>query len=425
MTILIKGGRILDPATKTDDVMDLFIEDGVITKRGKNIKKKAEKTIDAKGLYVMPGLVDMHVHLRDPGFTHKGDVETETRSAARGGYTTVLAMPNTKPVVDNADVVRYVHHKAESVGLVHVLQVGAVTKGQQGEELADIKEMVEAGSPAISEDGKSVMNSLLARDAMLVARDCNIPVLSHCEDKNLVGSGVVNEDENAKRWGLAGITNSVEDIMIARNILLSKDTGAHLHLCHCSTKNSVIMVKYAKLEHIPVSAEVCPHHFTLTSDDMVEGDTNYKMNPPLRRKDDVEALKKGLSDGTMEVISTDHAPHTAEEKADFEKAPNGVVGLETSFAAALTGLYHTGKVSLNKIVELMSVNPRKLLGLPFISIKDDETADLVIADLNKEWIVEPGKLHSKSHNTVFKGMTLKGKPIMTISKGEIRYENKL
>lgn len=231
MTILIKGGRILDPATKTDDVMDLFIEDGVITKRGKNIKKKAEKTIDAKGLYVMPGLVDMHVHLRDPGFTHKGDVETETRSAARGGYTTVLAMPNTKPVVDNADVVRYVHHKAESVGLVHVLQVGAVTKGQQGEELADIKEMVEAGSPAISEDGKSVMNSLLARDAMLVARDCNIPVLSHCEDKNLVGSGVVNEDENAKRWGLAGITNSVEDIMIARNILLSKDTGAHLHLC--------------------------------------------------------------------------------------------------------------------------------------------------------------------------------------------------
>ena len=289
MTILIKGGRILDPATKTDDVMDLFIEDGVITKRGKNIKKKAEKTIDAKGLYVMPGLVDMHVHLRDPGFTHKGDVETETRSAARGGYTTVLAMPNTKPVVDNADVVRYVHHKAESVGLVHVLQVGAVTKGQQGEELADIKEMVEAGSPAISEDGKSVMNSLLARDAMLVARDCNIPVLSHCEDKNLVGSGVVNEDENAKRWGLAGITNSVEDIMIARNILLSKDTGAHLHLCHCSTKNSVIMVKYAKLEHIPVSAEVCPHHFTLTSDDMVEGDTNYKMNPPLRSEADRKA----------------------------------------------------------------------------------------------------------------------------------------
>ena len=423
MTILIKGGRILDPATKTDDVMDLFIEDGVITKRGKNIKKKAEKTIDAKGLYVIPGLVDMHVHLRDPGFTHKGDVETETRSAARGGYTTVLAMPNTKPVVDNADVVRYVHHKAESVGLVHVLQVGAVTKGQQGEELADIKEMVEAGSPAISEDGKSVMNSLFARDAMLVARDCNIPVLSHCEDKNLVGSGVVNEDENAKRWGLAGITNSVEDIMIARNILLSKDTGAHLHLCHCSTKNSVIMVKYAKLEHIPVSAEVCPHHFTLTSDDMVEGDTNYKMNPPLRRKEDVEALKKGLSDGTMEVISTDHAPHTADEKnSSMVKAPFGIVGMETAAALTYTELVLGGYLTPMQMVEKMSYNPAQILHLKKGTLEEGRMADVMLFDPECTYAIDKNKFWSKAKNTPFHGRKVTGKVMMTICDGKIVYD---
>ena len=440
MTILIKGGRILDPATKTDDVMDLFIEDGVITKRGKNIKKKAEKTIDAKGLYVMPGLVDMHVHLRDPGFTHKGDVETETRSAARGGYTTVLAMPNTKPVVDNADVVRYVHHKAESVGLVHVLQVGAVTKGQQGEELADIKEMVEAGSPAISEDGKSVMNSLLARDAMLVARDCNIPVLSHCEDKNLVGSGVVNEDENAKRWGLAGITNSVEDIMIARNILLSKDTGAHLHLCHCSTKNSVIMVKYAKLEHIPVSAEVCPHHFTLTSDDIrkiapemdveknviaadADADTNFKMNPPLRTKKDVEALRVGLRDNIMDVISTDHAPHTfADKNTSMKNAPFGIVGLETAACLTYTELVLGGYLTPMQMAEKMSYNPAKIVGLDKGDIAPGKTADIVIFDPNETYKIDKNKFASKGRNTPFDGRTVTGKVKRTIVGGHIVYE---
>ena len=421
MTILIKGGRILDPATKTDDVMDLFIEDGVITKRGKNIKKKAEKTIDAKGLYVMPGLVDMHVHLRDPGFTHKGDVETETSSAARGGYTTVLAMPNTKPVVDNADVVRYVHHKAESVGLVHVLQVGAVTKGQQGEELADIKEMVEAGSPAISEDGKSVMNSLLARDAMLVARDCNIPVLSHCEDKNLVGSGVVNEDENAKRWGLAGITNSVEDIMIARNILLSKDTGAHLHLCHCSTKNSVIMVKYAKLEHIPVSAEVCPHHFTLTEDAVLKYGTLARMNPPVRTENDRLQIIEGLKDGTIDLIVTDHAPHSTEEKEKpLAEAPSGITGLETSLGLGLLSLVELGHLTLLQLMACMSKNPAEFYRMIPGSVTQDAPADLVIFGEKERWTVD--HFASKASNSPFKGWELPGKIHYTICAGKIVYQ---
>ena len=440
MTILIKGGRILDPATKTDDVMDLFIEDGVITKRGKNIKKKAEKTIDAKGLYVMPGLVDMHVHLRDPGFTHKGDVETETRSAARGGYTTVLAMPNTKPVVDNADVVRYVHHKAESVGLVHVLQVGAVTKGQQGEELADIKEMVEAGSPAISEDGKSVMNSLLARDAMLVARDCNIPVLSHCEDKNLVGSGVVNEDENAKRWGLAGITNSVEDIIVARDIMLSHDTGAKLHLCHCSTEDSVMMVDLAKQKNVKVTAEVCPHHFTLTSDDIrkiapemdveknviaadADADTNFKMNPPLRTKKDVEALRVGLRDNIMDVISTDHAPHTfADKNTSMKNAPFGIVGLETAACLTYTELVLGGYLTPMQMAEKMSYNPAKIVGLDKGDIAPGKTADIVIFDPNETYKIDKNKFASKGRNTPFDGRTVTGKVKMTIVGGHIVYE---
>ena len=352
MTILIQNGQVINPATGMNEVADVLVENGVVSKIEKGIKEKADRKINAKGCFVMPGFIDMHVHLRDPGFEEKETIETGCRAAAHGGYTTILAMPNTKPVVDNPDVVNYVHNKAKTVGLVNVLQVGAVTKNQEGKELADIEGMVKAGIPAISEDGKSVMNAQLYREAMEKAAKLGIVVLAHCEDKNLVNGGVMNEDEHARELGLKGITNSVEDIMIARNILLSKDTGAHLHLCHCSTKNSVIMVKYAKLEHIPVSAEVCPHHFTLTSDDMVEGDTNYKMNPPLRRKEDVEALKKGLSDGTMEVISTDHAPHTADEKnSSMVKAPFGIVGMETAAALTYTELVLGGYLTPMQMVE--------------------------------------------------------------------------
>lgn len=260
MILLIKNGHVINPATETDEVADILAEDGKVVKMEKNIKVKADRVIDAKGCYVMPGFIDMHVHLRDPGQEQKETIETGCNAAAHGGYTTILAMPNTKPVVDNPDVVKYVQNKAKTVGVVNVLQVGAITKGQQGKELADIRGMYEAGIPAISEDGRSVMNSELYREAMEIAAELDIPVLAHCEDINLVNGGVMNEDAHSKELGLKGISNSVEDIIVARDIMLSRDTGAKLHLCHCSTRDSVKMVQHAKMEKTKVTAEVCPHH---------------------------------------------------------------------------------------------------------------------------------------------------------------------
>lgn len=423
MTILIKGGRILDPATNTDELLDLYLEDGIIVSREKNCRRKADHVVDARGKYVMPGLIDMHVHLRDPGFTHKGDVVSESRAAARGGYTTILAMPNTKPVVDNPDVVSYVHRKAENLGCVNVLQVGAITRGQKGEELADIPGMVQAGIPAISEDGKSVMNSGLARDAMLLAKKLGIAVLAHCEDKNLVEGGVVNADVNACAQGLPGITNSVEDIMIARDIMLAKDTGAHLHLCHCSTENSVNMVRIAKKQGISVSAEVCPHHFTLTSDDMIPGDTNYKMNPPLRTRADVEALRKGLSEGVMEVISTDHAPHSADEKNNsMLRAPFGIVGMETAAALTHTELVVTGLLTPMQMVEKMSYHPAKILGLEKGTLAEGSAADVTVFDPACSDTIDKNLFWSKAKNTPFHGRKVRGRIDMTICGGRIVYD---
>ena len=310
MMILIKNGRVLDPATKTDKMADVLIDGGKIAKIGDKIKAVADEVIDASGCYVMPGFIDLHVHLRDPGFEYKETVETGSKAAARGGFTTILAMPNTKPVVDNPDVVRYVTNKAQDVGLTNVIQAGAVTKGQRGEELSEIEEMVEAGVLALSEDGKTVMDTGLYREAMMLAIKYDIPIMAHCEDATLVRGGVMNEDDNAKRLGMPGITNAVEDIIIARDLLLVKETGVRLHLCHCSTKDSVRLVELAKQEGIRVTAEVCPHHFTLTSEDIPGDDANFKMNPPLRTKEDVEALKQGLKADIMDVIATDHAPHS-------------------------------------------------------------------------------------------------------------------
>ena len=286
--------------------------------------------VDAEGCYVMPGFIDLHVHLRDPGLEYKEDIQTGTKAAAHGGFTTIVAMPNTKPVVDRPDIVDYVTHKAASVTKIHVLQAGAVTKGQQGKELADIAGMKKAGSPAISEDGKSVMNAQIYREGMKLAAENDMAVLAHCEDINMVNGGVLNADAKSESLGMKGITNSVEDVIVARDILLAKETGVRLHLCHCSTKDSVQMVKQAKEEGLPVTAEVCPHHFTLCSEDIPGDDANYKMNPPLRTREDMEALREGLRLGIMDVISTDHAPHSAEEKnQSIEKAPFGIVGLET------------------------------------------------------------------------------------------------
>lgn len=439
MGILIKGGHVINPATKMDEVADVRIEEDKIAEIGKNLKVgKTDRVIEAKGCYVMPGFIDMHVHFRDPGFEQKEDIFTGMSAAAHGGYTTVLTMPNTKPVVDNADVVEYVHKKAESGHCIHVLQVGAVTKGQKGQELADIKGMVEAGIPAISEDGKSVMNAEVYREGMLEAAKYGIPVLAHCEDINMVHGGVMNADEKAKELGMPGITNSVEDVIIARDIVLSKETGAQLHLCHCSTEDSVKMVKLAKEEGLKVSAEVCPHHFTLTSDDIkkfvpqiengilipheTDADTNYKMNPPLRTKKDVEALKEGLRDNIMDVISTDHAPHTFDDKnTSMKKAPFGIVGLETAACLTYTELVLGGYLTPMQMAEKMSYNPAKIIGIDKGDIQKGKKADVVIFDPKETYKIDKNTFASKGRNTPFDGREVTGRVKVTICDGNIVY----
>lgn len=422
MSILIKNGRVIDPDTKRDGIFDVYIKDDQIGKVGKDLEEKADTVVDATGCYVMPGLIDLHVHLRDPGLTHKETVESGSRAAACGGFTTILAMPNTKPVTDDKLNVRYVHNKAKANGSVHVLQVGAVTKGQEGKELADIRGMAEEGSPAISEDGKSVMDAGLYREAMKIAKECGIPVLAHCEDINMVCGGVVNADERTKELGLKGITNAVEDVIIARDILLAKETGVKLHLCHCSTADSVNMVKQAKEVGIDVTAEVCPHHFTLTTEDIKSRDANYKMNPPLRRKEDVEALKQGLKADIMDVIATDHAPHGADEKRlPMEKAPFGIVGLETAAALTITELVDKEILTPMQMAEKMSYNPAKVIGLDKGSLAEGKAADVVVIDPNEEYTIDAGAFASKGKNTPFDGRRVKGKVKMTICDGRIVY----
>lgn len=424
MKILIKNGRIIDPDTRLDKVADLLIEDEKIAAVGENLEEKSDQTVDARGCFVMPGLIDMHVHLRDPGLTYKEDIITGAQAAAKGGVTTVLAMPNTKPVMDDPSRIAYVKHKAKEFAKINVLQVGAITKGMKGEELSDIEGMVKMGIPAISEDGKSVMNTQLYREAMEIARDLDIPVLAHCEDIDMVKGGCMNEDEKSKEFGLPGISNAVEDCIVARDIILSRDTGCHLHLCHCSTEASALMLKKAKKAGIPVTGEVCPHHFTLTSDDMVRNDTNYKMNPPLRRKEDLEALRQGLKDDVFDVISTDHAPHSREEKGQsMLRAPFGIVGLETSVALTITELVDTGWITPMQMAEKMSYNPARILKLEDKgSLRPGKTADVVIIDPEEEYVIDVNSFVSKGKNSPFHGRKVKGKVKMTICSGTVVYE---
>lgn len=422
MSILIQNGRVIDPDTRTDEIRDVYIKDDKIEKVGKNLKEEADTVVDAGGCFVMPGLIDLHVHLRDPGLTHKETVESGARAAAHGGFTTILAMPNTKPVTDDRLNVRYVHNKAKMNAPIHVLQVGAVTKGQQGQELADIEGMAAEGSPAISEDGKSVMNAGLYRQAMKIAKKCGIPVLAHCEDINMVEGGVVNADANMEALGLRGITNAVEDVIVARDILLAKETGVKLHLCHCSTKDSVWMVRMAKEEGVDVTAEVCPHHFTLSTEDIPGKDTNYKMNPPLRTKQDVEALRQGLKEDIMDVIATDHAPHAEQEKRQsMDKAPFGIVGLETAVALTVTELVDKGILTPMQMAEKMSYNPAKVIGLDKGSLAEGKEADVVIIDPEETYVIDASAFESKGRNTPFHGRQVKGKVKMTICGGKIVY----
>ena len=440
MRILVENGRLLDPSRELDVQESLWIEDGIICEKQAFSANQADRVIDAAGGWVVPGLIDLHVHFRDPGLEYKETIETGCLAAAHGGYTTVCPMPNTKPSTDCPEVVKEVLDKASAACGVHVLPVGAVTVGQKGEQPTDVAALKAAGIVAISEDGKSVMNAQLYREAMEKAAKLGIVVLAHCEDKNLVNGGVMNEDEHARELGLKGITNSVEDIIVARDIMLSHDTGAKLHLCHCSTEDSVMMVDLAKQKNVKVTAEVCPHHFTLTSDDIrkiapemdveknviaadADADTNFKMNPPLRTKKDVEALRVGLRDNIMDVISTDHAPHTfADKNTSMKNAPFGIVGLETAACLTYTELVLGGYLTPMQMAEKMSYNPAKIVGLDKGDIAPGKTADIVIFDPNETYKIDKNKFASKGRNTPFDGRTVTGKVKMTIVGGHIVYE---
>lgn len=424
MKLLIKNGHVVNPENDLNAVQDVLIENDRIIKVADSVRDDADTVLDAKGMYVMPGFIDLHVHLRDPGLTYKETLETGGMAAARGGVTTICAMPNTRPVTDTSQMIEELHERAAHESPVHVIQLGAITKGQLGEELADIRGMAEAGCHAISEDGKSVMNASLYRKAMKIAKEEGISIFAHCEDITMVEGGVMNADAKAKELGLPGITNSVEDVIVARDILLAKETGVRLHLCHCSTQDSVEMIRLAKAEGLPVTGEVCPHHFTLCTDDIREDDGNYKMNPPLRAREDVEALKRSLADGTMDVIATDHAPHSAEEKnRSMAKAAFGIVGLETSAALTYTELVEPGILTVMQMAEKMSYNPAKILGLNDKgSVSEGKIADLVIFDPEKEYRIDVEKFASKGKNTPFNGYPVKGEVACTIVDGKIVYQ---
>lgn len=425
MRVLIKNGHVLDPATGVDGICDVLTEDQRIIGVKEHIEEQADRVIDAKGCYVMPGFIDLHVHLRDPGLEYKETLETGGKAAAHGGVTTVCAMPNTKPVIDTKERVEDVHTRAKEDSPVHVIQLGAVTVGQAGEELADIEGMAEAGCHAISEDGKSVMNASLYREGMRRAAASGIAVFAHCEDIHMVEGGVMNADQKAEALGLKGITNAVEDVIVARDILLAKETGVQLHLCHCSTADSVRMVAEAKRDGLPVTAEVCPHHFIMTTDDITEDDGNFKMNPPLRSKADVEALREGLKNNIMDMIATDHAPHAEQEKdKSMKDAAFGIVGLETSAALTYTELVETGVLTPMQMAEKMSYNPAKILGLSEEkgSISEGKIADIVIFDPSKEYEIDKHTFFSKGKNTPFHGRKVKGEVRCTIVDGVPVYE---
>lgn len=423
MKILIKNGHVIDPESRLDAVRDVLVEDEKIVKVAEAVAEEADQVIDAEGMYVMPGFIDLHVHLRDPGLTYKETLTTGGEAAARGGVTTICAMPNTKPITDTREMIEEINERAKTECPVHVIQIGAITKGQRGEELADIKGMAEAGCYAISEDGKSVMNASLYRKAMKIAKEAGISIFAHCEDITMVEGGVMNADAKAEKLGLRGITNSVEDVIVARDILLAKETGVRLHLCHCSTKDSVEMIRLAKEEGLPVTGEVCPHHFTYSTDDIIEDDGNFKMNPPLRSKEDVEALKAGLAADIMDVISTDHAPHSAEEKnCSMAKAAFGIVGLETSAALTYTELVEPGLMTMMQMAEKMSYNPAKILGLTEKgSVSEGKVADLVVFDAAKAYKIDTSTFVSKGKNTPFNGYPVKGEVAYTLVDGKLVY----
>lgn len=424
MTLSIRNVHIVDPASGRDETGGLYIAEGAIAAVGPGAgERPADRVIDGGGLMALPGLVDMHVHLRDPGQTHKEDLHTGSMAAAAGGVTSLLAMPNTAPAVDDPQVLRDILARAEKEP-VRIYQAGCITAGLKGENPADLAGLAAAGAAAFTDDGRPVYNSRYMREALLEAARLQRPVVSHCEDLYLAAGGIMNEGPVSRELGVRGIPAAAEDAAVAREVALAAETGAPLHVCHVSTAGSLALIRAAKRDGVRVTCETGPHYFWFTDEALRARDADFRMNPPLGSPADKRAVLAALLDGTIDAIATDHAPHAPDEKADFEKAPNGVVGMETSLSASYTALVRTGLMDMAGLVRLMSLNPARILGIPAGSLAAGAPADLCLFDPSARWTVRPDGLHGKSRNTPFKGMELTGRVRLTVCRGRVIYEDK-
>ena len=422
MQILLKHGRLVDPLSGRDETLDILIRDGKIEAIGQGLGSSEAQVIDLKGKIVSPGFIDMHVHLREPGYEYKETVLSGCTAAAAGGFTGVCCMPNTNPAIDDESVIRFIQNKAKVAlnGLVDVYPVAAVTCGRKGEHLAPLAELAAAGAVAFTDDGDPVHDAEIMRRALEYAAMYRKPVIQHAQDVPLTKGGVMNEGYVATTLGLHGMPGIAEEVMVSRDIHLTAYTGGQYHVAHLSTRGTVELVRKAKAAGLPVTSEVTPHHFTLTDESVKTYDTNTKMNPPLRTRDDVEAVKEGLRDGTIDVIATDHAPHSFDEKqVEYQSAPFGIVGLETALGLIITELVKKNILTFQQVIEKLSVNPRKILHLPEIRIQKGEEANLTVFDPQAEWVVDPAAFKSKSKNTPFGGLRLTGRPFGVINHGEV------
>ena len=417
---LIKNGRVLDPKNSIDQICDLYIEGGNISQIGIDLNISADQIIEAKDLIVTPGLVDMHVHLREPGFEYKETIATGTRSAVAGGFTTVACMANTKPTIDSPDLVDFIHLQAKEYGSANVLPIGAITKDLDGKLTTDWRSLIEAGVVALSDDGKTVMDASIMWNVLVLSAEMGFPVIDHCEEHNLTKGTVMNLGKISLELGLPGQSNAAEEIIIARDLLLAEQTGGHVHIAHVSTEGGVDLIHWAKQREICVTAEACPHHFTITDAEVVDHGAKAKVHPPLRTQKDVEAIIHGLAEGIIDTIATDHAPHASFEKdRGMQEAPAGIIGLETSVPLVLTKLVNTGKLELNDAIAKMTHIPSEILGIDRGTLSVDAVADVTLIDPKKLQIVDSAQFESKSKNTPFDGWELKGWPVMTIRGGEI------
>lgn len=424
MKLLIKQGRLVDPVGGIGGVMDVLIEDGKVVVIGSDLRERDAQVLDAKGMVVCAGLVDMHVHLREPGFEYKETIATGCAAAAAGGFTSVAPMANTRPATDSPEVIQYVLDKADQAGRAHVFPIGALSVGQKGEALTDQEALKRAGAVALSDDGVPVQNANLLRDAMILARRYNLTILSHCEDASMVGNRAVNEGRISRQLRIDGRPAIAEELQVARDAMLAEETGAAVHICHISTAKSVAIIRRYKKKGVQITCETCPQYFTLTEDEILSKGTLARVNPPLRTRADVEAIIEGLRDGTIDVIATDHAPHSAEEKGrPLTEAPSGMVGLETALAVTLTSLYHTGLMGLSDILRKMTMNPACILRVPKGRLSIGVDADVVVFDPEEEWTVDPEKFYSMGRNTPFAGAKLKGRVKYTIVSGKIVYQD--